>query len=74
MKSIYILHILLLSSFAALVQECSGKIVAIAETFTFLTAEKQQLKVRLAEIDAPERVQPYGSRACQTLSDLILEK
>ena len=74
MKSIYILHILLLSSFAAMVQECSGKIVAIAETFTFLTAGKQQLKVRLVEIYSPERVQPYGSRARQALSDLIFGK
>ncbi len=49
-----------------------GKVVAIADgdTLTLLTAERQQIKVRLAEIDTPERSQPYGKRARQALSDL----
>lgn len=56
--------------------EYSGQVVAIADgdTFTFLTADKRQIKVRLAEIDTPERAQPYGSRARQALSDLIFGK
>jgi endonuclease YncB( thermonuclease family) len=57
-------------------QEYKGKVVGIADgdTFTQLTADKQQIKVRLAEIDTPERAQPFGTRARQALSDLIFSK
>jgi hypothetical protein len=41
---------------------------------TLLTAEKQQVKVRLGEIDTPERKQPYGTRAQQALSDLAFNQ
>lgn len=54
----------------------AGKVVAIADgdTLTLLTADRQQIKVRLAEIDTPERAQPYGTRARQALSDLAFGK
>lgn len=54
----------------------TGKVVAIADgdTLTLLTPERQQVKVRLAEIDTPERAQPYGTRARQVLSDLAFGK
>lgn len=57
-------------------QEYRGKVVGIADgdTFTLLTGDKRQLKVRLSEIDTPERAQPFGTRACQALSDLIFGK
>lgn len=53
-----------------------GKVVGVSDgdTFTLLTPENKQIKVRLAEIDAPESAQPFGSRAKQKLSDLIFAR
>jgi micrococcal nuclease len=54
----------------------SCRVVAISngDTFTCLTTENKRLRVRLAEIDAPETKQPYGAEAKQMLSDLVFEK
>lgn len=35
-----------------------------------IVADKEWIRVRLAGVDAPERNQPYGTRASQSLSDL----
>lgn len=53
-----------------------GKVVGIADgdTLTVLDAEKRQHKIRLAQIDAPEKDQAFGSRAKQALSDLCFGK
>lgn len=65
-------------AFAGIVDAATltGKVVAIADgdTLTLLTSDRQQVKVRLAEIDTPERAQPYGTRARQALSDLAFGK
>ena len=54
----------------------SGKIVGITggDTVTLLTVDNWQVKIRLAEIDTPERKQPCGSRSKQALSDLVFGK
>lgn len=44
--------------------------VTDGDSITILSASRQE-KIRLAEIDAPERGQPYGSKAKQTLSNLV---
>ena len=56
--------------------EYTGRVVGVSDgdTLTLLTAEKQQVKVRLGEIDTPERKQPYGTRAQQALSGLAFGK
>src|SRR5436190_17785077 len=53
-----------------------GYVVAIADgdTFTLLTDEKKQVKIRLYGIDCPEKKQPFGTVAKQKLSELIFNK
>jgi len=43
-------------------------------TLTVLTAPKQQHRVCLAEIDAPEKHQPFGVNAKQSLSELCFDR
>lgn len=54
-------------------QTLHGRVVGISDgdTLTLLTPERRQVKIRLAEIDTPERRQPYGSRARQALAELV---
>lgn len=40
--------------------------VSDGDTLTVLTAEKKQIKIRLAGIDAPESGQDFGSRSPRT--------
>jgi len=44
------------------------------DTVKVLVAGNQQWKIRLAEIDAPEKRQPWGKRAKQALAAKIFEK
>ena len=52
-----------------------GKVVSIADgdTVTLLN-NNQQTKIRLAEIDTPEKNQPYGKKAKKAMSDFIFKK
>lgn len=49
-----------------------GKVIAIADgdTLTILDEDKQQYRIRLAGIDAPERAQPFGDASRRNLSEL----
>ena len=53
----------------------TGKVVSVADgdTITVLR-EREQVRVRLVEIDAPENAQAFGSRSRQSLSDLCFNK
>lgn len=52
------------------------RIVALSDgdTFTCLDSDKSQHKIRLANIDTPEKDQPYGAKAKHLLSSLIFAK
>jgi endonuclease YncB( thermonuclease family) len=50
----------------------TGKVISITDGDTLRILYRDgHLKVRLAEIDTPERKQPWGSRAKQALSDKV---
>lgn len=53
-----------------------GRVVRISDgdTVTVLDHDRQQHKIRLAGIDAPERRQPFGQRAKEFLALLVLGK
>jgi len=52
--------------------EWVGTVVGIADgdTLTLLDAGKNTHRIRIDGIDAPERNQPFGQRARQSLADL----
>ena len=53
----------------------TGKVVGITDGDTIkVLINNREEKIRLAEIDAPEKGQPYGSKAKQVLSDLAFSK
>lgn len=60
------------SSSSAIAAELDGTIVGVADgdTVTLLDASKTQHRIRLDGIDAPERTQPHGQRARQSLTAL----
>lgn len=66
----------LLLSCTAVAEEIVGHVVGVADgdTLTILVNGREQIKVRLAEIDAPEKSQPFGQRSKQSLSDLCFDK
>ena len=68
--------VLLAFSFAVFAADLNGRVVGVSDgdTFTLLTSDKRQIKIRLAEIDAPESAQPYGNKSKQKLSELIFGK
>jgi endonuclease YncB( thermonuclease family) len=52
-----------------------GQVVGIADGDTLtLLVDRTQIKVRLTEIDTPERGQDWGSRARQALADKVFRK
>ena len=57
-------------------RDLQGRVVGITDgdTLTLLTDRQTQIRIRLSEIDTPERGQPYATRSRQRLSDLVFGK
>ena len=55
--------------------DLTGEVVGVTDgdTVTVLR-DREPVKVRLTEIDAPERKQPFGQRSRQHLADLVFRK
>jgi len=60
-------------STASLADTLIGKVVGISDgdTITVLDDQQTQHKIRLMGIDCPEKAQPFGQIAKQSLSDLV---
>jgi len=83
MKPIRILLLLLVALLAAATaqganassQVFSAEVIAVLDGDTLLvTRGGKPLKLRLAEIDAPEKAQPYGTASQKSLADLAMGK
>jgi len=68
--------LLLLFTLSAQTETLEGKVVKIADgdTLTLLTSSNEQVKIRLAGIDTPEKKQPFGNKAKQALANLAFQK
>ena len=52
-----------------------GKVVGVTDGDTVTVLRyREQVKIRLTEIDAPERKQPFGERSRQSLAELVFRK
>ena len=54
----------------------TGIVVGISDgdTLTLLDAQKQQHKIRLSGIDTPEKAQPWGQNAKESLSNMVFNR
>jgi endonuclease YncB( thermonuclease family) len=70
LRNLFLLALLIPLSAEA--ETLAGKVVGVTDgdTIKVLVAERT-IKVRLAEIDTPERGQPWAKRAKQALSDKV---
>ena len=75
MRSLTALVLLCFLALPAQAETIYGRVVAIIDGDTLtLLVDRQQIRVRLIEIDTPERGQDWGSRARQALTDKVFQK
>jgi micrococcal nuclease len=66
----------LLTPVSSIAEVIHGKVVRVADgdTITVLTQERQEIKIRLAGIDTPEKRQAFGQKAKQFTSSIVAGK
>jgi endonuclease YncB( thermonuclease family) len=66
----------LASAASAAASTLTGRVVGVSDgdTVTVLDESKRTHKIRLLGIDSPEKKQPFGERAKQSLSDLVFDR
>jgi endonuclease YncB( thermonuclease family) len=76
MRQLLPLLSLLAAAHAASADTISGNVIAIpdGDTLTLVDKNKKRYRIRLAEIDAPERKQPYGTRSRNSLAGICFQK
>lgn len=74
MLRLFFIFALISSSLFA--ETLSGHIIGISDgdTATLLSKDRKPIKIRLWQIDAPEKEQAFGEKSKQSLSDLIYGK
>ena len=74
--AITVLLLCLLATLAFATLQFAGHVISVADgdTITVLTADKQQVKIRLYGIACPEGGQAFGNRAKQATSDAVFGK
>lgn len=72
----WFIPVLLCWSISAAAETLVGKVIGVADgdTVTVLDEQRQQHKIRLAGIDAPEKRQAFGQRSKEALSDAVFDK
>lgn len=72
----YLATLLAFAAFTAQADVLEGKVTAVADgdTITVLDGNKNQHRIRINGIDAPEKRQAYGERSKQQLSKMAFQK
>lgn len=75
MKSVFIALLALLAGSPALADTFNAKVIAVLDGDTLLVLrDGAKVKVRMANIDAPEKDQAFGMQSRQSLVDMVLKK
>lgn len=72
MRQIIAVALLSLITLPVCAETLTGRVVGVSDgdTITLLDASRREYRIRLAEIDAPEKNQPFGQASKKSLSDL----
>lgn len=69
------LALLLMAAPMAQADELAGQVVGITDGDTLrVLVDQREVVIRLAQIDAPEKRQPFGQRSRQSLAELVFQK